>query len=63
MRLAYIYGGVSLGVAIYFLYLVVTGVRVELPIGAHKVDIFLVAVAVFTLLTLYVIYRLTERRS
>lgn len=63
MRLAYIYGGVSLGIAIYFLYLVTTGTRVELRIGSYLVDIFLIVMTVFTLLTLYVVYRLTERHS
>ncbi len=64
MKLLYVYSGFSLGVALYFLYLTIAGVRTpELRVGVYIVDLFLVVAILFAAFTLYVVYRLRERRS
>lgn len=64
MKLLYVYSGFSLGVALYFLYLTIAGVRTpELRLGVYIVDLFLVVAILFAAFTLYVVYRLRERRS
>jgi hypothetical protein len=64
VKLLYAYTGFSLGVAVYLLYLVVAGMRTpDLPLGAAKVNLFDLVVISFVIFTLYVVYRLTQRRS
>ncbi|AET33601.1 MAG: hypothetical protein ACPL3C_07065 [Pyrobaculum sp.] len=64
MRLVYAYAGFSLGVALYFLVLTALGLRTpDISIGAARVNLFVVVAAAFVIFTLYVVYRLTERRS
>lgn len=64
MRLIYAYAGFSMGVALYFLVLMVLGLRApDIPIGAVRINLFVVVAAAFVIFTLYVVYRLTEKRS
>jgi hypothetical protein len=64
VRLLYVYSGFSLGIAIYFLYLTVVGLRTpDLSIGVVRINLFDVVVAAFVMFSLYVIYKLTQRRS
>jgi hypothetical protein len=64
VKLLYVYSGFSLGIAIYFLYLTVTGLRTpDLLIGTTRINLFDVVVAAFVMFSLYVVYKLTQRRS
>lgn len=64
VKLLYVYSGFSLGIAIYFLYLTVAGLRTpDLSIGAVRINLFDVVVAAFVTFSLYVVYKLTQRRS
>ena len=64
MLVIYAYAGFSLGVAIYFIYLIVSGLRTpEVSVGAISVNIFNIIAIVFAIFTLYVIFRLRELYS
>lgn len=61
MKLVYVYAGFSLAVAVYFLYLTVTGLRTpDIPVGAYWVNLFDLVVIAFILFTFLVVYKLRE---
>lgn len=64
MYLIYAYAGFSIGVAVYFLYLVVAGLRTpEVTIGAFSINLFNFVAVAFIVFTLYVVFKLRESRS